>query len=171
MIPDWSNGGVSFGDWVRQRRQALDLTQAALAQLVGCAVVTIKKIEQEERRPSVQVAHLLADHLAIPAPARDAFIRMARRQSASASAPPHEPALPPPFLLRGAHPSVPAPSPFVARERELARLQTHLDMAMAGHGHAIFILGDAGCGKTTLMAEFARHAQATYPDLIVADSH
>ncbi|MCB0198226.1 MAG: helix-turn-helix transcriptional regulator, partial [Anaerolineae bacterium] len=42
---------TSFGAWVQQHRKALHLTQAALAQQVGCAVVTIKKIEQELRRP------------------------------------------------------------------------------------------------------------------------
>jgi transcriptional regulator with XRE-family HTH domain/tetratricopeptide (TPR) repeat protein len=171
MIADWSNGGVSFGDWVRQRRQALDLTQAALAQLVGCAVVTIKKIEQDHRRPSVQVAQLLADHLAIPAPARAEFMRMARGQIASSGATPYQAAPPPPFLLRGALPSAPVQSLFVARERELAQLQAHLDKALAGGGHTVFILGDAGSGKTTLMAEFARRAQGAYPNLIVADGH
>ena len=35
----------SFGDWVRRRRKALDLTQEHLAQQVGCALATIKKIE------------------------------------------------------------------------------------------------------------------------------
>jgi transcriptional regulator with XRE-family HTH domain len=55
----------SFGDWVRRRRKALDLTQAALAQRVGCAVITIQKIEADERRPSRQIAERLADQLAI----------------------------------------------------------------------------------------------------------
>ena len=57
---------TSFGYWVRRRRKALDLTQAALAQRVGCATVTIQKIEAEERRPSSQIAALLAEQLRIP---------------------------------------------------------------------------------------------------------
>jgi DNA-binding XRE family transcriptional regulator len=36
---------ASFGYWVRRRRKALDLTQDALAQQVGCSVMTIRKIE------------------------------------------------------------------------------------------------------------------------------
>ena len=71
---------VSFGDWVRQRRKMLGLTQAALAKQVGCAVVTVKKIEQDERRPSLQIARLLADWLQIPQTVRDDFIKMARGQ-------------------------------------------------------------------------------------------
>ncbi|MCB0161412.1 MAG: helix-turn-helix transcriptional regulator, partial [Caldilineaceae bacterium] len=58
---------ASFDDWMRRQRKALDLTQAQLAARVGCAVVTIKKIEQATRRPSQQMAELLADALAIPA--------------------------------------------------------------------------------------------------------
>ena len=69
---------ITFAEWVRQRHKALDLTQTMLAERVGCAVVTIKKIEQEMRRPSRELAELLADHLAIPAVERDAFLRLAR---------------------------------------------------------------------------------------------
>jgi len=38
-----------------------------LAQRVGCAGVTIRKIETDERRPSRQIAERLADVLADPA--------------------------------------------------------------------------------------------------------
>ncbi len=41
----------SFGYWVRRRRKALDLTQEELAERVGCAVITLRKIEADERRP------------------------------------------------------------------------------------------------------------------------
>jgi transcriptional regulator with XRE-family HTH domain len=36
---------VSFGQWLKQQRKARDLTQANLARLVGCAAVTLRKIE------------------------------------------------------------------------------------------------------------------------------
>ena len=64
----------SFGYWVRRRRKALDLTQASLANQVGCATVTIKKIERDERRPSRTMAERLADSLQIPEDERQAFI-------------------------------------------------------------------------------------------------
>jgi adenylate cyclase len=60
---------------------------------------------------------------------------------------------------------------FVARERELAQLGGHLDAALAGHGKVVFVTGDAGCGKTALMQEFSRRAQAAHPDLVVAGGH
>ena len=41
----------------------LELSQAELARLVGCAEVTIRKIEADERRPSPQIAERLAQSL------------------------------------------------------------------------------------------------------------
>jgi transcriptional regulator with XRE-family HTH domain len=68
----------SFGVWLKRRRKALDLTQDTLAQLVGCAVVTIRKLEAEVQPPSRQLAERLAKHLAIPVEQRATFIQFAR---------------------------------------------------------------------------------------------
>jgi transcriptional regulator with XRE-family HTH domain len=57
---------ISFGLWLKERRRQLDLTQHDLANCAGCSVVTIRKIEADERRPSRQVADLLAQCLEIP---------------------------------------------------------------------------------------------------------
>ena len=43
---------ASFGAGIRRRRKALDLTQTEVAERVGCALGTIRKIETDERRPS-----------------------------------------------------------------------------------------------------------------------
>src|SRR6187431_2102444 len=71
---------ASFGYWVRRRRKALDWTQGDLARRVGCAGITIQKIEADERRPSRQVAERLAEQLAIPAEERAAFLQCARAE-------------------------------------------------------------------------------------------
>jgi len=71
---------ASFGYWVRRRRKALDLTQAALADRIHCSVETVKKIERDERRPSCQLAELLAQQLAVPAEELEAFVACARGQ-------------------------------------------------------------------------------------------
>src|SRR5687767_10251343 len=68
----------SFGQWLRLKRKALDLTQDALADRVGCSVGMIRKIELEERRPSAQIVERLADIFTIPAQERAAFLRFAR---------------------------------------------------------------------------------------------
>src|SRR5690242_4883577 len=69
---------ISFGRILKERRRTLDLTQEDLARQVGCAVVTIKKIEADALRPSKQVAELLAEAVGIPANERAAFVRLAR---------------------------------------------------------------------------------------------
>src|SRR5512137_356579 len=72
------NPEQSFGYFVRQRRRELDLTQEELARRVGCAAITIRKIEADDARPSVQVAERLAMALAIPLDNRAEFVRRAR---------------------------------------------------------------------------------------------
>jgi DNA-binding SARP family transcriptional activator/predicted ATPase len=60
---------------------------------------------------------------------------------------------------------------FVARQRELAQLDEHLAAALEGQGRVMFVTGEAGRGKTALLHEFARRAQATHPELMVASGH
>ncbi len=59
-------------------------------------------------------------------------------------------------------------APFVGRERQVARLAGFLEAAIAGQGQAAFVIGEAGWGKTRLLAEFSRYAQEVYPELLVA---
>src|SRR5687768_15810899 len=73
---------TSFGRWLQRRRKALDLTQEELAQRVGCAAETLRKIEADARRPSRQIAERLAEALELPADLRADFIRAARAELA-----------------------------------------------------------------------------------------
>jgi len=57
---------------------------------------------------------------------------------------------------------------FVGRERELSELEGFLDRAMAGAAQVVFIAGEAGSGKSTLVDEFVRRAEEANPDLIAA---
>src|SRR6188474_543497 len=74
-----------FGAWLRRRRRELELTQAELSRQVGYSTIALRKIESEERRPSLDVASRLADSLGIPAAERSAFIRFARGDVRAAS--------------------------------------------------------------------------------------
>jgi transcriptional regulator with XRE-family HTH domain len=74
----------SFGEWLRARRKALDLTQFDLAQKVGCAEDTIGRIEAGTRRPSRQVAALLAEALGIPPQSHADFVRFAHEGGSAA---------------------------------------------------------------------------------------
>src|SRR5512147_689371 len=69
---------LSFGTWIKRRRKAMDLTQDDLARRIGCSHETIRKIEGDARRPSRQIAALLAEHLALSSEERHDFIRCAR---------------------------------------------------------------------------------------------
>lgn len=59
----------------------------------------------------------------------------------------------------------------VARERELRQLDGYLNQASSGQGKVVFITGEAGSGKTTLINEFIRCAQTASDDLIVANGN
>ena len=157
----------SFGYWLRRRRKALDLTQEALAQRVSCSGFTIRKIEADERRPSRQLADRLAAALAIPAEERRAFLDAARAVHAVDR-------LPLDATPLGAATQVAAPAsaadpasrsaaesaPFVGRGNELGLLIGLTARLTAGTGYTVLIEGEPGIGKSRLMRELARYAQA-----------
>lgn len=69
---------ISFGQLVKELRRALDLTQSELANRAGCAAITIRKIEADALRPSVQLAELMAVVLKVQEEEQEAFVRLAR---------------------------------------------------------------------------------------------
>ncbi len=49
-----------------------------------------------------------------------------------------------------------APKPvFVGREKELSQLTCIMERVLLGHGHVLFVTGEAGIGKTALLREFS----------------
>jgi DNA-binding SARP family transcriptional activator len=60
------------------------------------------------------------------------------------------------------------PSVFVSREAELAALDGFLEMALGGKGRVAFVSGQAGSGKTALLARFSQQAMTRYPHLVAA---
>src|ERR1041385_8746177 len=76
----------SFGYWLKLQRKALDLTRAELAERIGYSAATIRKVEDEERRPSAQIVERLAEIFNIPANERKSFLRFARGELRSAPA-------------------------------------------------------------------------------------
>jgi|GEM_PF-5677959 len=158
---------ISFGAWVRLRRQALVVTREELASRVGCAEVTIRKIESDERKPSPQVAELLAHHLGLAADQRDLFVRVARGMIPVAQLPPAIPGAPVVSLPTAVLPSPEASLPsgtvtFLFTDIEgstrrwedqpdamraaLVRHDAILRQAIVGNGGHIFkTIGDACC--------------------------
>ena len=157
-----------FGEWVHRRRKTLDLTQEDLARKVSCSLSMLRKIERDERRPSEQLAELLADFLAVDDSQRETFLQLARGKfSAELNDPGRVNGSRIPLIANHSTQSDEY-APFVTRERELALLSEHLDRAMQARGRIVFISGEAGRGKTSLLVEFARRSLINHSDLIVA---
>ena len=66
ILSTGENSPLYFSEWLKRRRQELGLTQEQLARRASCSVFAIRKIEMGERRPSRQLAGLLAQALEIP---------------------------------------------------------------------------------------------------------
>jgi transcriptional regulator with XRE-family HTH domain len=140
----------SFGNWIKRRRRALDISQQELADRVGCSVSAIFKIESDERRPSRQIAELLAVHLQIPPEQRPQFLKVARRERMV------EILEPVPVLLEPlAHPAAARPesnlpqplSPLVGREHELHLVVQQISAPAC---RLLTLTGLGGVGKTRL---------------------
>src|SRR4029450_9607804 len=54
--------------------------------------------------------------------------------------------------------TAPVETPIIGREVELARLSRALEEAWAGRGHSVAVFGEAGIGKSRLVAELASEA-------------
>ncbi len=135
----------SFGYWVRRQRKSLDLTQEELAQRVGCALVTLRKIEADERRPSMQMAERLAQCLAVPTSEWPGFVAaaMGRATTTWLDRPPlHHTRLPG---------NLPAPvTALVGREREITAITACLQREDI---RLLTLTGPVGVGKTRLAVE------------------
>jgi predicted ATPase/transcriptional regulator with XRE-family HTH domain len=157
----------AFGAWVRRRRRELDLTQEELARRVGCARITIRKIEAAQLRPSLQMADLLREHLVVPSGEREGFLRFARGGTSTdtiqTSTPSHnfrgQPPSSAPEVQRHAS-NIPVPlTRLIGREREL-RDVTRL---LAG-ARLLTLTGSGGVGKTRLALQVAAEVLAAFKD-------
>jgi WD40 repeat protein/transcriptional regulator with XRE-family HTH domain len=148
---------ASFGEWIRRRRKALDLTREVLAQRVGCAVVTIRKIEADERRPSLQIAERLAECLQIPLVDRAAFLQAARAELAvdRLPAPPEPPLSPPP-------PRRPGPQP--PRQQALKGYELQEPIGSGGFG-VVYRATQPGVGREVAV-KIIRPEYANHPEFI-----
>ncbi len=150
----------SFGNWLKHRRKARDLTQAELAEQVGCSAAAIRKFEAEERRPSAQIAERLAEIFNIPSTEQPGFLRFARGEPRSA--PKETEALPWQSSARSTHSNLPAiVTPLIGREQEIARVREYL---LSQNIRLVSLMGPPGIGKTRLSMEVARTLLAHFPD-------
>ncbi len=148
--------GTVFARWLKQRRDALGLTQEQLAHQLGCATETVRKLEAGVRRPSHQMAQRLAEQLLVAPDEQAAFIRWALALD-NEHAPPALPWHAPPQPT-----NLPTPlTPLLGRADYLAAIQALLSSADV---RLVTLLGPPGVGKTRLGLQAATHASTAFAD-------
>ncbi|MFZ5882924.1 MAG: ATP-binding protein [Chloroflexota bacterium] len=143
---------ATFGAWIKSRRRQLDLTQSELGKRAGCSEAAIRKIEADERKPSRQLAELLAAALEIPASERELFLQFARGvlvEEIRLAPKTHAHNLP--ALLTST----------VDRTRDLAHLSALLKDESV---RLVTLIGPPGIGKTRLSIHCGNELLNDFPD-------
>ncbi|HYF63653.1 MAG TPA: tetratricopeptide repeat protein [Herpetosiphonaceae bacterium] len=154
---------ASLGSWIKVQRKSLDLTQEGLAEQIGYALSTVRKIEAGVLRPSREIAERLVECLAIEPDDRDMFIQLARTPVADAA----QGAPAPPAA--GAHgapraPRIPASlpvlaTPLIGREQDVRFI---CDRVILDGTRLLTLCGAPGIGKTSLALAVAAELQAHF---------
>lgn len=152
-------GELSFGEWLRRRRSGSGLTQTKFARQLGCAPISLRKIEAEDRRPSTELALRIAEVLCVPENRRDAFVRYARGEVLAGS------------YVNGSHhhdgikietrqSRLPqAPYEVLGRDEPLARASAEL---LRGKTRLLTLVGPPGLGKSRLALEIAHRVHPAF---------
>ena len=145
---------ISFGAWLRQQRRILDLTQQELADQVGCARITLRRIESEALKPSKGLALILLDKVGIPPSEREQWVGFARGQSG----------LPLQHVRssRSVRPQTNLPmslTSFIGREKEQAEI-----IKLITKHRLITLTGSGGVGKTRLSLKIGEQVLDDYRD-------
>ena len=142
---------ISFGTWLRKQRRALDLSQKALADQVGCAEVTLRRIETDRLKPSKELANIILEKIGIPDADRPKWISFARGASGfptSTTPSSKEPITNLPAVL----------TTFIGREKEQADV-----MRLIAKYRLVTLTGAGGIGKSRLSIKVAEQIAGDYP--------
>lgn len=150
----------TFGVWLRQRRELLDLTREELATQVGCSVATLRKWENGDRRPSKHVAERLAVCLQLTVDELPSFILFTRGTIEAATFQNHYQT---PSELKKLSIKPPAVSitPLIGRDDDMS----HICTLIQDHAtRLVTLVGPPGVGKTRLSFEIAQQMMGQFPD-------
>jgi len=157
----------TFGEWLRHERNHHRLTREELANRVGCSVSMLRKIEDDDRRPSIQIAELMANALEIPSEERETFVRVARGEFrtdriahlSGPNQPPNVFTTQPQANSRNNLPI--SATPLIGRDRELIELGNLLQDPQC---RLLTLVGPGGIGKTRLAVDTAVQIQDVFAD-------
>jgi predicted ATPase/DNA-binding XRE family transcriptional regulator len=139
----------TFGQWLRRRRRAMDLTQLDLGKAVGCAQITIRKIEAGYLRPSRQLSEMLVKALGVPDNQSQNYIQFARTGLPPISNTPTQIENSLPQWLNS----------FIGRETEIKEISDILRSS-----RLVTLSGAGGSGKTRLAVRVAEGILNQYQD-------
>lgn len=143
---------ISFGRWLRQRRRTLDLAQKALAEQVGCAEITVRRMEADAYKPSNELAFVLFEKLGVSESERPQWVAFARGMSG----------LPTKQIVKLNKPKSNLPASltsFIGREKEQAEVITLIDKH-----RLVTLTGSGGVGKTRFAISAGGQLLENYPD-------
>jgi predicted ATPase/DNA-binding XRE family transcriptional regulator len=144
---------ISFGRWLRQKRRALDLTQKSLANQVGCAEITVRRMEADAYKPSKELALALFEKLGIPELERDQWVHFARGVAEF----PRKNSVSPAGNQRTNLPL--SLTSFIGREKEQTEITKLLE-----NNRLVTLTGVGGIGKTRLSIQVASRLLNDFPD-------
>ena len=154
-------GVDTFGEWLHEQRSQRRLTREEFAKRVGCSVSALRKIEYGERRPSAQIAGLIANCLNVTPEERSTFVQVARGELSVDRLPPESK----PLATKSVSPpknNLPIfPTPLIGRESELEQLSQLLRDPQC---RLLTLVGPGGIGKTRLAIETASDLQDSFAD-------
>lgn len=157
---------VSFGEWLKRQRGARGWTQQQLAQEINCSISSLRKMEAEERRPSVQLTEQLAELFNIPQNERKAFLQFTRGNSLAFSGGGTDEG---PWRITTPRSNLPASiTSFIGRTREQAEI-----IELITKNRLVTLAGVGGIGKTSVSLQVGQKLLNEYPNgvwLIAFDS-
>ena len=148
-----SSENISFGEWVRQRRHILDLTQQELADQAGCARISLRRIEAGTLKPSRELAGILLERLGTPSMKGEEWLKFARGLSGF-----------PERLIDSSASNLTTNLPtsltsFVGRKKEQDEV-----IQLIAKNRLVTIAGVGGIGKTCLAQQVAQKLPNNFPN-------
>ena len=143
---------LAFEAWLRKQRRALDLSRQAFADQIGCAEVTLRRIEAGTLKPSKELAGIILETLGIPQSQYSQWISFARGLSS----------LPTQSPLSSNKPESNLPislTSFVGREKEQAQV-----INLISKHRLLTLTGSGGVGKTRFARKLGEQLLENYAD-------